>query len=794
MGEEIYIPYGQDSIAQNQLMTKLADGVQNYVNRQSWSSNRKQMFLNAYSDIMSKGIVGASNDTGQWTLNLKNNIDLNSKSQKEQDMYHEAAYFILNQMKGVTPKAKEEEKKKSDIKPYDNAAHTKGFEAYVANTLFGGRNWDLNTDWDDAYDPIDSKTGLRPTTNRALKLADLLEGYSNSLKPEDMNFESTPFKDINDLKGRFSNAVNQLRDGTFDQNDKEALNQLGLDWKKYLSDGSDDQITLEDGTVTTRGAYAEALRKQEADKLATEQAAAKQKAIAEQKAKQGVLNLVSGVHAVDARNNPQGYQEFLADTYGVGQQGFNTINTEIQKLLNKYQNGLTNREKRQLGNFLYYIRQNNPNYKQTNLTDQEWAELNTHENLKSKNRNGFVRLPWKTQDGRYTYADDQGNVYFMKPSNHGQYANPIPFVKGAAYNQYKNQFLSGTARGTASAKDKYLNTPKGLTESDYYELTGIGMDIASIIDPEPFSAGGLGLGAALSRNIARNKQPGSKTFGEHIWQGVDYLTGAIGAIPILGDAVVAGKTAAKAAKIVKRILTIPAIYDTVSNTPGAAEATKKLLSGNFSQMTRNDWMSLGSWIRGLTGVGHITKQNRAQRGVLEKRGYDLSEQNSWLKKSGLIDTAVPTSKTTVKVNVKGKGEQQIEISASSKKKLNEDLKKAGNDQAAKDKAIRKVKEVQEYKTAQKIKDTDISAVESSSIRNNRFFGQKFGILPKWARTTKANYGNNEIAIQPTKEDVFDSYLEQRGTWDKLWRGSNRMWRRFDPGAAPVITAQQAQQH
>ena len=41
------------------------------------------MFLNAYSDIMSKGIVGASNDTGQWTLNLKNNIDLSSKSQKE---------------------------------------------------------------------------------------------------------------------------------------------------------------------------------------------------------------------------------------------------------------------------------------------------------------------------------------------------------------------------------------------------------------------------------------------------------------------------------------------------------------------------------------------------------------------------------------------------------------------------------------------------------------------------------------------------------------------------------------
>jgi len=48
----------------------MANDVQNYVNSQPWSSKRKQKFMTAYSDIMNRGIQGASNETGQWRINV----------------------------------------------------------------------------------------------------------------------------------------------------------------------------------------------------------------------------------------------------------------------------------------------------------------------------------------------------------------------------------------------------------------------------------------------------------------------------------------------------------------------------------------------------------------------------------------------------------------------------------------------------------------------------------------------------------------------------------------------------
>jgi hypothetical protein len=48
------------------------------------------------------------------------------------------------------------------------------------------------------------------------------------------------------------------------------------------------------------------------------------------------------------------------------------MNAAIQDLLNKAVSSgykLDNNDKRRLGNFLYYIRKNNPNYQKSNITD-----------------------------------------------------------------------------------------------------------------------------------------------------------------------------------------------------------------------------------------------------------------------------------------------------------------------------------------------------------------------------------------------------------------------------------------
>jgi len=43
--------------------------------------------MSAYSDIMNKGLKGASNTSGQWTIDVGDTIDLDSKSKKDREMY-----------------------------------------------------------------------------------------------------------------------------------------------------------------------------------------------------------------------------------------------------------------------------------------------------------------------------------------------------------------------------------------------------------------------------------------------------------------------------------------------------------------------------------------------------------------------------------------------------------------------------------------------------------------------------------------------------------------------------------
>ena len=84
MAEEItYIPYGQDEISQQDLMTSLANGVPGYLDSKRWAKKDKyrQAWLNAYQDIMGHGLLGASNSSGLWNVQYgQDPIDLSTKS------------------------------------------------------------------------------------------------------------------------------------------------------------------------------------------------------------------------------------------------------------------------------------------------------------------------------------------------------------------------------------------------------------------------------------------------------------------------------------------------------------------------------------------------------------------------------------------------------------------------------------------------------------------------------------------------------------------------------------------
>lgn len=764
-----YINYGTQQVDQDALMTNLADQVQTYVSNQPWSSKKKERFMNAYSDIMSRGITGADNSTGQWMISTGGD-QIEYKDKKDKEAYEQAAYFIQQQMSGLRADVEAKEEEKKNLPVLNNEEFTTSFINQISNNLFGGRQFDTQNDWNSLDER--GSNGLRASTNRANKLADELQKYSDSVTEDKYNFEGSPFKDINDFKTRLNTAITTLRNHD-EANYTSALNAIGLKASDWFNDGSGDIYGQDNaGNNITYGQYNQALIAQQ-EKEAQQQAL---NAEYEAKANMGVLDQTAGIHSKEARISPKAYQEWLANTYGTGQKGFNGINNRISQLLESaYSGGLDSKGKKELGNLLYYVRTNNPNYKGlgfgqgTNISDDEWAELRTHTNsLSSITRENFVRLPWTTSDGRYTYADNQGNVYFLKPANHKKFNAPT-INKSKAYQNYKNNFLSNTTKGIDAQQQKYLQQT-GFTNADIAELSGIAMDIASIINPLPVSAAALGIGAAAARNFSRAQDPKDWSFGDYVQQGIDYATGALGALPLAGDAVLASKTIKNIAKWGKRAMTIPAISEMLMEAPEAKNALMKAINGQ--DLTVADWRHLGSFVRGLTGTHNITSSNRAARRALQKRGYDLSNQNSFLKKSGLWDTAKPTSQATVKVNVKGK-EVEIPISTKSKEKLDTDLKKAGNDQAKKDAAIRKVEEVNQHITNEKLKPEDVTAIESSHLRNARF-------VPRALATTKNNYGRVETENRPN-QDTFDSYLKSdRGLWDRFLYGSNRNLRRYDP--------------
>ena len=110
MADIQYLNYGDQQIEQQALLNNLADNVQSYVQSQPWSKKRKEKFMSAYQDIMNRGLLGASNSTGQWVIDAGGEpIDFDSKDKKDREMYYEAAYFIQQQMSKLPTKASLEE-------------------------------------------------------------------------------------------------------------------------------------------------------------------------------------------------------------------------------------------------------------------------------------------------------------------------------------------------------------------------------------------------------------------------------------------------------------------------------------------------------------------------------------------------------------------------------------------------------------------------------------------------------------------------------------------------------------
>jgi hypothetical protein len=62
-------------------MTSLADGLPGFIKQYKWLQNKDnyEKFIKAYDNI-TQGLIGASDSTGRWMINTKNEIDTDSMS------------------------------------------------------------------------------------------------------------------------------------------------------------------------------------------------------------------------------------------------------------------------------------------------------------------------------------------------------------------------------------------------------------------------------------------------------------------------------------------------------------------------------------------------------------------------------------------------------------------------------------------------------------------------------------------------------------------------------------------
>lgn len=753
--------YYANEVDGDALIQQAYEGLGNYLNKLPLSYKKKAAVQDAFNDIVNRGIVGF--DKGQ--LMIQNSEGLDMSQYKGFNPYEEAAYYLEGVFKSTSNKPKEPEKPKDK---FTNKEMLQDFTNHMSKSRFGGAT-DLQSLWD-GLDVLD-ENGIRGTQNRKTELINLLENWNP--KFDNVDFTDSAFADSNDFHARRQAAIDALKasEGISPQA-VEALQRLGLNPGTLLRTGADEMVTYGDKQMTKQQAV-EAMAKEK-------QAAEEQKLAAERAKEEAALKALREV------TKSGKYSDYKP-----------TKISSLEELGAKY------------GSEEAFVKHIQELQQKKDWTVDDIAEIIGYYKAKGgREMNDDERLHYL--DNQYDIGFDKNRFNNLKSTINGW--KVIDGIQGLYYNPSTNRLrrfipneFGTTAGGDLFAQynpklqqETYLQQTD-FTNADWAELGGIVSDIASIINPEPFSAAGLGIAAAGARNYARTRGPEKWGFWDYASQIGDYLTGAAGAIPLFGDAALAAKTVSNVGRFLRIAMRIPAFLDLWNSTPELIPIGKKI--ANDEKLTVQDWMNLGTFFRGLATTRQLNVTNRASRKALQERGYEVG--NKWHQKLGLTQSKPITESSTLKIKIKGK-EEEIPISKEVKENLDKKLSKAENNAEARSKIVREDEGVQAaVQEHMKTKDSSFKVKEettaadgtkstklsddwnsatvpyNNSLRNVRWFGNKMGLFPSYARTSGGIYGKSPTTIAKNN-DNFDTYLSSdRGIWDRIKYGSNRTLRGMD---------------
>ena len=668
--EITYIPYGQDEISQQDLMTSLANGIEGYLGSKRWARKDKyrNAWLAAYQDIINHGLTGASNETGVWTVNHgQSPIDLNNKSNTEREMYQDAAYYIQQKMSQMTPRKKEEEKKKEDLEKF--GSFKDNLMKRILNRRYGGtekENQILFLDSEQGWDAQDTRgaDGLRGTKNRKAAMIAELKAYKKDLDNQDLNynFEGTSFKDKADLQTKIQAAIDALENTPKDESDDlPAFSALGLPYRAFFSNGGNDIYeTTKDGKQVTYQQHYENQQKEAQEKQKAEQ----------EKLKAQLANYWSGYKY-----------------YDLSKYNGRPLTSEESNI--KHLNEIISKDKwsgDEASQIVQAFKLAERNGKLVPITDKN--ELSKFGPM-WKNR---VKQLRKINEIDGIYYDTVGKK-FVKPYKNGQ--TPQTSFQDILNQNNPETIAKKKADSDQKLREQYAERTE-MTPQDWEYVASIVPDIASIPDTEPFSAAALAFTGAGMRHHALANRPGGMSTSDKWWQAADYLGAGLAAIPGFGDAYLVGRILNTTRKFATGLFAAAGAYGLGSATVNA-----------FGKWAKGEDMTLQEKMDVVMAIPSLVSAYRLRSREGLNDAAKAANQNN-----------ITTNKGKVKVTVTDEsGNKSVKeitgLSEQKSKELQKQFKNAGNDNSKKTQILKSDSEIQAKASEQGI-DLNKVSIETDS--------------------------------------------------------------------------------
>ena len=742
MADIQYLNYGDQQIEQQAFLNKAANEVQAYVQNQSWSKKRKEKFMSAYSDLMNRGILGASNSSGQWMIDVGGDaLPFDTMSEKDKEMYQEAAYFIQQQMQGLPTRTQEEEKKEEDktkLPLFDNKAFTSSFINHISTSDFGGQDFHIGGE-NDNWNKLDARdsNGIRGRQKRTEALKNYLISYRDKFDDSKYNFEGSPFENAQDFRNRLDNAINALNTPNTDD-DEQALNKLGLNPADWFNNGSGDPSGqfLNNKELT----YAElAEYNQKQNEL-------KQQQLKEQ-ARNNFLSFgtktspkLVGRNPVELKTKYGNGNGLLNALYGYSQRGLKDLNADE---LSELQGAYRHLAKDPIDNNLLKQLQGSSSGLYRGASPNRFKKIN-----------GIDNFIWDSTTGQV-----------IQIQNRDEYE--------ASKNQPTDLFAG--IQTPQEIQKAYMNsTEGGFTPAEQREVVALLFDLGAAADPESVSSTALSEVAAGIRDYNRAIDPEGWTWGDTGWATLDHGLGLLSLIPVAGGWVKGAWALSKLGKYIPKMERwirlagrAGSTYAMATNASGALNTLNKIKNGE--DLSLQDYQDLAYFFIGGLGHHQLNKSNRTARSAMKARGMETT--NTIGNKLGFTQTKATSAGPTPTLKLK---------------KVNEDGTVESKEipiDAEKQAALSKVKSQDLEKVAKE--DLKIDIPEGFKIDS------KTTTTKTWSRENINRYrGRAHSEIFGTKQNTpstlkspeeFEQYLlEHNNTWlKKLINGSNRAIRNYD---------------